>query len=267
MALVVGGLRLRTIEAGPTDGGLLPLLVIPGHTARLEGYEDLIGPLAEHRRVIAVEMPGCGRSDKPVRRYDLRFYEDTLLGALDALGIDRAIPVGGSLGGNLTLRLGHRAPERFPALVVWAPGGAWTAKPALAAASRRLGRLAFWPSVAVQSRFWYDRDFEGRDRELAGTFAYYRREMCPGFVRMYWGMAADQLAHSLFDIAADVAQPTLLMWGDRDHGARMGHGVARLAATLPDRRFVVFPGRRHSLEAEIPDELAATILRFLAEVP
>lgn len=264
------GTRLRIVDTGRPEGGStstdrLPLLVIPGHTARLDGFDDLVSVLATEQRVIVPDLPGCGGSDKPDRRYDLRYYEDTLLGLLDHLGIDRAVPVGGSLGGNLVLRLGHRVPDRFPLLVLWAPGGAWTARPRLGATVARLGRAAFWPSVAVQSRFWYDRDFAGRQQALDETFAYYRSVMGPGFVRMYWGIAGDQIAHSLFDIAADVRQPTLLMWGDRDNGAGMRAGVARLAELLPDREFVVFPGARHSIETEIPDELAATVGRFLAD--
>ena len=263
----VNGLRLEVLDTGPDSESPhpapLPLLVIPGHTARIEGFDDMIPSLAARHRVIVVDLPGSGESDKPDRRYDLAFYEDTLIGVLEHLGIEQAIPVGGSLGGNLVVRLGHRFPERFPMLVLWAPGGAWTARPWLAAVTERLGRRAFWPSVRVQSRFWYERDFPGRQRALDDTFAYYRRVMCPGFVAMYWGIAADQIRHSLFDIAPAIAQPTLLMWGDRDHGAGMGAGVRRLHDLLPNSELVVFEGARHSLETEIPERLAATLLEFL----
>lgn len=264
--LTIDGLRVRILDTGPppvstSDANRLPLLVIPGHTARIDGFEELVPPLAAEHRVVVVDLPGCGESDKPDRRYDLRFYEDVLMAVLDQLGIERAIPVGGSLGGNLVLRLGHRFPDRFPRLVLWAPGGAWTARPRLAALVRRLGRAAFWPSVRIQSRYWYDQAYDGRQQALDDTFAYYRRVMGAGFVKMYWGIAADQLAHSLFDIAPSVSQPTLLMWGDHDNGAGMGAGVARLHELLPDSELVVFEGARHSLETEIPAELAAAILR------
>lgn len=267
-------MRLRIHDARPAggDGGRLPLLVIPGHTARIEGFEAMAPTLAERHRTVVVDCPGSGESDKPVRRYDLAFYEDTLVAVLDELGIDQAIPVGGSLGGNLVLRLGHRFPQRFPRLILWAPGSAWKAKPLVArvtraAAATPVGRLLFWPVVKTQSRFWYHPDFPGRDEELAETFAYYRRIMGPGFLAMYWGMAADQVGRSLFDLAPHIRQPTLLMWGDQDHGAGMGKGVARLHQLLPDSRLHVFAGRRHSLEAECPDDLAAQVLAFAAEHP
>ncbi len=264
--VTVAGLDLRVLDTGvppDADEAAPVLLVIPGHTARIEGFEDMVPHLVPHARVVLPDLPGCGGSAKPDRRYDLAFYEDVLLGLLDHLGVERAIPVGGSLGGNLVLRLGHRAPERFERLILWAPGGAWTAKPRLAALMRRVGgRTLFWPTVKVQSRYWYAPDFPGRRQALDDTFAYYRSVLGPGFVAMYWGIAADQIGHSLFDIAPEIAQPTLLMWGDQDDGGGMRAGVARLHELLPDHEFVVFPGARHSLEAEIPAELAAEVVRF-----
>ncbi len=271
----VAGLRLRYLDTGPTEptepadpaGDRPPLLVIPGHTARIEGFLAMVPDLARRHRVLVLDLPGSGGSEKPDRDYTLRFYEDVLVAFLDHLGVERAVPVGGSLGGNLVLRLGHRFPERFPRLVLWAPGGGWRAKPRFAALVRRVcgrgvvGRWLFWPSVRIQSRYWYHPDFPGRQAALDETFAYYRQVLGPGFVAMYWGIAADQLGHSLFDIAAEVAQPTLIMWGDQDHGAGMGAGVARIHELLPRSELVVFPGARHSLETEIPAELAAHVLR------
>lgn len=264
--LSINGVRIRMIDvpARTPSPHTRTLLILPGHTARIEGFDAMVPALSEHHRVVVLDLPGSGYSDRPNRRYTLRYYEDTIIAVLDHLGITQTIPVGGSLGGNLVLRLGHRFPHRFPTLVVWAPGGAWKAKPRLAAITRRLGRTAFWPSVRIQSRFWFHPQFPGRQQALAETFTYYREVLCPGFVKMYWGIAADQLAHSLFDIAPEIEQPTLMLWGDQDNGANMGAGVARLVDQLPNNVFVTFPGARHSLEAEVPDELSAAILHFLA---
>ena len=269
--VVVDGLRIRYVDVGPTadqvaevDQTVETIVVLPGHTARIEGFDELVTVLAARRRVVVPDFPGSGYSDKPDRSYTLAFYEDVLVAFLDALGIGTAIPLGGSLGGNLVLRLGHRFPERFPRLVLWAPGGAWTSKGWLAALVRRTcGRRLFWPTVRIQSRYWYDDAFAGKQAALDETFAYYREVMCPGFVRMYWGIAADQLGNSLFDIAPKIDQPTLLCWGDHDNGAGMGAGVARLHELLPDNTFHVFEGARHSLETEIPAELGRVVNDFL----
>lgn len=264
-------MRLRYVDVGPTerDGDdTTPLLLVHGHTSRIEEYDDLVPHLARRHRVLVVDLPGCGYSDKPNQAYTLQLYEDTLLGFLDALGVQQARVGGGSLGGNLTLRLGHRVPDRFPELAAWAPAGAWQPAKAVAdvgkAMGRAAGRFLFWPFVWVQSRYWYEARWPKREQTLRDTFAYYREVMGPGFVRMYFEVAFDQFLHTHFSYASSITQPTLLGWGDRDHGLRMGEGVKRLAGMIPRAELKVFPGARHSLANEVPEQLASAVNDFFA---
>jgi pimeloyl-ACP methyl ester carboxylesterase len=262
------GLRIRYIDVGPTDvpaDGAPSLLLIPGHTSRIEEYDGLVPQLARRHRVVVLDYPGSGYAEKPDREYSLALYEDVSTGLLDALGIGEAVLAGGSLGGNLVLRLGHRLPDRFPVLAPWAPGSAWNAQPRIGRTMRAIrGYALFWPIVWIQSRYWYGPEWPGREAALVDTFAYYREVMGPGFVRMYFEMAADQVERTLFEIAPQIQQPVWLGWGDQDHGANIGAGVAKLAKLLPHCELQVFPGARHSLAAEVPDALAASIDAFLA---
>jgi len=261
------GLRVRYIDVGPTQApaqGAPALLLIPGHTSRIEEYDGLVPVLARRHRVVVLDYPGSGYAEKPDREYSLAFYEDVSTGLLDALGIGAAYLAGGSLGGNLVLRLGHRHPDRFPRLAPWAPGSAWSPQPRVGRALRAIrGYPLFWPIVWIQSRYWYGPGWPGREAALADTFAYYREVMGPGFVRMYFEMAADQVERTLFELAPRIQQPVWLGWGDQDDGANMGAGVAKLAKRLPHCELQVFPGARHSLAAEVPDALAAAIDAFL----
>ncbi len=261
------GMRLRYIDVGKPNGEL-PLLLLHGLASRIEEYDTLIQELKiEHRRVIAFDMPGNGYSDKPDRRYSLQLMEDAALALLNHLEIDHANLAGGSLGGNLTLRLARRQPDRFEKLAAWAPAGAWNAQvvwPQLLQPLRLLGSLVFWPMMRVQSRFWYHPMWEGRARALADAFAHFREVYCKGFVRMYFDLGYEQITTSLFPIAPRIKQPTLLLWGDQDNGMNMGAGIKRLRGMLPNARLVVFPNARHSLAAEIPQKLAASIDSFLA---
>ena len=265
--LRVAGLRIRYIDEGPrspADGSPPVVVLIPGHTSRIEEYDGLVPLLSKRHRVLVLDFPGSGYAEKPDREYSLALYEDTVIAMLDALGVARAHLAGGSLGGNLVLRLGHRFPERFDRLAPWAPGSAWRANPRLGRALRAIaGYPLFWPIVWIQSRYWYRPDWPGRDEALADTFSYYREVMGTGFVRMYFEMAADQVERSLFELAPEIQQPVWLGWGDQDHGANMGAGVARLSRLLPRCELRVFPGARHSLAAEIPGPLAAALEEFL----
>jgi len=218
--------------------------------------------------VLVVDLPGSGYSDKPDQPYSLRFYEDTLIGFLNELGVRRAHLAGGSMGGNLVLRLAHRFPDRFDRLAPWAPGSAWPPQPFAASAIRAVSSYAmFWPIVKVQSGYWYSDDWPGREQALANTFAYYDEVMGPGFVRMYFDMAADQVGRTLFTMAPEIQQPTLLGWGDRDDGANMGDGVKRLDELMPHSELRVYPNARHSLAAEVPEPLAIAIDEFLTRPP
>ena len=264
--VTVHDMRLRYIDVRPQRGlaDSETLLLIHGLTSRIEEYDDLVPLLSQNRRVLVVDLPGSGYSDKPNRAYSLGFYEDTLLGFLDALNVERSHLGGGSLGGNLVLRLGKREPERFDHLVAWAPAGAWEPARWMARVGRLLGgKTLFWPTVWGQSHFWYEPSWPGRREALRETFAYYKEVLSGGFIRMYWDLALEQIEQSLFGLAPDLKQPTLLGWGDRDHGMNMGAGVRRLRELIPRSELKIFPGARHSLANEVPGPLAASIDEFL----
>jgi 2-hydroxy-6-oxonona-2,4-dienedioate hydrolase len=264
--IIVGGLRVRTLDEGPRGGETV--LILPGHTARIEGYDSIVPWLAEQRRVLLPDLPGKGYSDKPDRPYTFEFYEEVVIDYLDALGIERVHLVGGSLGGNLALRVAHRFPERVERVAVWGPGSAWPARPWLAAGIRTLGSYPlFWPVIRRHARYWYRDDNPDRERLLRETFAHYEEVMGPGFVRMYFDMAAASVGSSLFAIAAEIEQPVLLLRGAEDDGAGMAEGIRELERQLPHAERVEIPGARHALTSEAPEALAHAVEAFLDAPP
>jgi pimeloyl-ACP methyl ester carboxylesterase len=265
-ATVLGDVRLRYVDVrAPAESGP-PVVMLHGIASRIEEYEDLIDRLRLRRRVIVMDLPGNGYSDKPERPYTLAFLEDAVLGLLDQLAVEEADLAGGSLGGNLTLRLAHRAPERFRRLVPWAPAGAW--EPMwffgfLHSVLVRVGTAFFWPAVWVQSRFWYHPRWQGRRHALGEAFEHFREVHGRGFVRMYFELCREQVTTSLFPIAPAIRQPTRVVWGDQDHALGMGPGVKRLVTLLPRASLRVVRDARHSLALEAPEELAAEVDGFL----
>ena len=263
---MLDGMRLRYVDVGPQDEAREPpLLLLHGLASRIEEYEELMTALGpEKRRMIVLDLPGNGYSDKPDRPYSLKLMEDASLALLDHLRIQKANVAGGSLGGNLTLRLGLREPERFERLAAWAPAGAWEPKRVWPQILRAINhRWLFWPMLRVQSRFWYHPKWAGRRQALENAFQHFREVYCKGFVRMYYDLGFEQVTTSLFPVATKIRQPTLLLWGDEDHGLGMGDGVRRLEKLIPGSRLVVFKGARHSLANEVPGPLAQSLDAFL----
>ena len=85
-------------------------------------------------RVILLDLPGHGLSDRPTRAsfHRMDTYARHVVTLLDHLGIDQAVLGGVSLGGNVSLLAAAQAPERVRGLVVEMPVLEW-ALPAAAA--------------------------------------------------------------------------------------------------------------------------------------
>jgi pimeloyl-ACP methyl ester carboxylesterase len=116
--VVIGGARVHYLRAGAEVDGQAHLLVHPMGTGAWS-WMDVIGPLSEQGLVIAPDLPGSGRS-RPLRRG----AGDTVAGAgfLDdftaALGIERAVVHGHSLGGLVAGLFAGRFPDRVERLVL-----------------------------------------------------------------------------------------------------------------------------------------------------
>lgn len=264
---VLSGVRVRYVDCRPPDGSTGPIetvTLIPGHTARLDDYDDLVDALCPRFRVLVMDFPGSGYSDKPVIDYTLTLYEDAQLSMWDRLGVETSHVIGGSLGGNLALRLAHRVPGRIGRVVAWSPASAWEASPWKGSLVHWGSYALFWPIVAIQSRYWWDPQMPGRDARVGEVKAYYREVMGAGFIRMYYGIAGDTVATSLFPIASEISVPTLVIVGEADSTPGMQAGVDRIVRALPNGRKRTFAGAPHSLESVQSDALSREVLGFLS---
>jgi pimeloyl-ACP methyl ester carboxylesterase len=114
-----GGLRLAYVEAGPPAGE--PVLLLHGEPSWSFLYRKVIPVLAEAGlRVIAADLIGFGRSDKPAEVRDhsyARHVEWVRAFAFDALGLSGVTLVGQDWGGLIGLRLVAEHPDRFARVV------------------------------------------------------------------------------------------------------------------------------------------------------
>ncbi|NIX77059.1 alpha/beta fold hydrolase [Microvirga terricola] len=105
------GLRLYARDYGPDVAETLPVVCLPGLARTSEDFHDLAMELsrdgARPRRVLALDYRGRGRSewDKDWRNYDVRIELDDTLQVLTVAGIEKAVFVGTSRGGLITMAL------------------------------------------------------------------------------------------------------------------------------------------------------------------
>ena len=116
------GSRLSIMEAGTGP----PALAVHGLGGTKGSFLPTVAALASRFRIIAVDLPGFGDSDKPIGApYDARFFADAVVDLLDALALERAHLIGNSLGGRVALEVGLRYPSRVGRLALLAPSLAW----------------------------------------------------------------------------------------------------------------------------------------------
>jgi pimeloyl-ACP methyl ester carboxylesterase len=121
----VGGLRQHVVELAPPTGvdNATPVVLLHGAGANLHDMRLALGErLAERRRVILVDRPGFGWSERGRRRELSSPAEQAAMLAevLDKLEVPRAIVVGHSWGGALALTFALDFPHRVAGLVLLA---------------------------------------------------------------------------------------------------------------------------------------------------
>ncbi len=114
--------RLSILEAGVGP----PVMALHGLGGTKGSFLPTVAALGDRFRVIAVDLPGFGDSDKPIgAAYDPRFFAGAAIDLLGALALDRVDLIGNSLGGRIALEIALRHPGRVGRLALLAPSLAW----------------------------------------------------------------------------------------------------------------------------------------------
>jgi pimeloyl-ACP methyl ester carboxylesterase len=99
------------------------VLLLHGMACDHTTWAPVIEKLAKHHTVIAPDLLGHGKSDKPRADYSVGGYANGMRDLLTVLGVDKATVVGHSLGGGVAMQFAYQFPERTERLVLVAPGG------------------------------------------------------------------------------------------------------------------------------------------------
>jgi pimeloyl-ACP methyl ester carboxylesterase len=109
-----GANRIHYVTVG---GGNHPVVLIHGWACNHGFWRGQIPALAKRSRLIIIDLPGHGQSDKPQTAYTMDFFAEAVLAVMRDAKVDKAAFVAHSMGGAVIARMYHHAPEKVAALV------------------------------------------------------------------------------------------------------------------------------------------------------
>jgi pimeloyl-ACP methyl ester carboxylesterase len=119
----IDGLRVRYAETEPADGPTA-LLLNPWPES-LYAWEALWARLSAHARLIAIDLPGFGRSEAREDLYSPRAMGEFLVRLIDEWGLGRPHVLGPDVGTGATLFAASLAPHALSSAVVGSGGSAY----------------------------------------------------------------------------------------------------------------------------------------------
>ena len=261
--LVVGSVEIRVEVVG--EG--VPVVLLHGlglSGALWNRVRDDFGP---GYQLIVPDLRAAGGT-REIEREELSLerWADDLVGLLDALGVERPVLVGHSLGASIALKVALEHPGEVRALaLIGADATLSNLAPRMLASAERIESMGIEKWVA---EFWSKNppfSSESLEREPE-MLAEYRDLVLANdpldYVRQCRAIA---VAEDLSGRLGDVTQPALVLIGAKDDRTLPEHGRA-LAARLGDARVVELPDVGHTLPLEAPNAVATAVSMFLQDV-
>ena len=269
----IHGYRRAFVHAGRGPA----LLLIHGIGDSSDTWRELIPVLAREHTVIAPDLLGHGRSDKPRADYSVAAYANGMRDLLTVLDVERATVVGHSLGGGVAMQFAYQYPERCERLVVVSSGGvSREVNPMLRMCSLPTAHLML-PLLRLPFARQVGRGIL-RTLEAAGSDIGLDTE---DLLRIFDALPDSTSRHAFIRTLNAVVDwrgqvitmldrcyltrgmPTLLVWGDRDGVIPYEH--ARLAhAAMPGSRLETFRDAGHFPHHSDPKRFLHVLYDFLA---
>jgi pimeloyl-ACP methyl ester carboxylesterase len=234
------------------------LLMMHGWGQNLESLRMLGELLSKHAQVHLIDLPGFGSSPAPEADWDTIGYAERILRYLDEKSIDRAILLGHSFGGRVSVRLASRHPERVEAVVLInsgglkRPPGKWKLKAQLV---KILGKSLKSVDKATGSKYyesWFVPKFASIDYKNAGRLR---------------NILVKSVNEDVSEDATRIKSPVFLLWGELDTETPLEMGQ-RFSNLIPGSQLLVLPGKGHfPFLGDSAHLCARYIIEFLKGLP
>jgi valacyclovir hydrolase len=244
------GRQLYYEDSGRGDA----VVLMPGWGGNILEFSRLRAALWPGFRVIAVDLPGSGRSQPQPRSYDGGYYQTdarALLGLLDAVGITTAHLAGFSDGGEVAVLMAEMRPGLALSLFTWGAAG----------------KIEATPDQLTSIENVVDQPTDG----LISLAAYLASAYGPDTARIMtrsWAQAMREIIAAGGDISRASADmitcPALIAAGTYDPYCPPSL-TRELAALIPKGQFLEAPGAGHDVHQSHAPWLEAQLTRWLAD--
>ena len=112
--------KISYIDQGSGDK---TIILVHGLASNAGFWRYNIPELAKHFRVIAVDLPGYGKSEKGDYSYTMSFYAEQIKKLIDELQLKNVVYVGHSMGGQIGIKLAIKYPTLLNKLILASPAG------------------------------------------------------------------------------------------------------------------------------------------------
>lgn len=246
-----GGCRIAFEESG---SGTPPLVLVHGWCCNRTFVEPQRRHIAARHRVITLDLPGHGDSDKPQRTYSIPSFVADVAWACEQLRLHRPVIIGHSMGAAIALELAARA-DLIAAAVTLDPAVAPSAavQQAWAELISRLHTPDYREAArqAIERSYFIATDDQGRRAEIVEamltTPQHVMASAMEGIAAWDSIRAATSVRVPLLDISSSVPRAN----------------VARFRELCPDLVYGQVVGAGHFVQLEVPEQVNAMIERFL----
>jgi pimeloyl-ACP methyl ester carboxylesterase len=260
-------LAYRELGSGP------PVLLLHGWPTSSFLWREVMRPIARSNRVVALDLPGFGGSDKPAgAHYGFGLFEQAIDGFLAELGIDEVRLAGHDIGGPIAVRWALGRPERVTKLALLNT----VLYPEFSDAVMEFVKAASTPGLREQ--LTSPEGLEAAMRLGLADDAHLTEEVLAGVREPFESEASRRsLADAgiglepdgFVEIAAGLPSlpvPIRVVYGEQDRILPdIADTVARLQKDVPQAEVTALRGCGHFLHEEAPAEVGELLASFFAE--
>ncbi|MDE6214374.1 MAG: alpha/beta hydrolase [Lachnospiraceae bacterium] len=234
------------------------VLILHGWGANITLYRGIIDTLKQGRRVMALDMPGFGKTPEPSEPWCVDDYVDFVLHFIDTFSLKKLSVVVHSFGGRVFFKMNAREnlPFSIERAVLIDSAGILPKKSFKQKVSLRCYKIGrAFMSTKVMHFLYPDAVDNMRRRRGSSDYNSATPLMRATLVKV--------VNEDLEPLIGQVQCPTLLIWGDLDTATPIGD-AKRMEALIADAGLVVCEGAGHFSFAEQPAKVNGALKAFFA---